>query len=136
MNKNDIIKARASGHQAKLIIKEINKDAVVQELKRQLAEKDKEIEKLKHSTDFDVLVSMENAIKKLEKENKELINGAKQMLYEGKEVMQSIRHQLCEKIKEKLKVYRNYTDEENIGWYIEEENINKILDQIEQGEKK
>ena len=53
----------------------------IEEIKQKLAEKDKEIENLLA-------------------QNKELIEGAKQMLYESKEIMCNIRHQVCQEIRE------------------------------------
>ena len=43
-----------------------------------------------------------------------------------------IRKQICDEIREKLKAHCDYTND--IGWYITEEKIDIILNQIEKGE--
>ena len=72
--------------------------ADVQEIKEQLAEKDREIEELKET----LKIALED-FDEMQKEIDKLVCGAKQMLYEGKEIMQSIRHQVCEEIRAYLK---------------------------------
>jgi len=97
--------------QQKQALKEIDKlkKKATTKYKQQLAEKDKEIEKLKE-------------------ENRELINGAKQMLYEGKEIMQSIRHQVCEEIREEA-YFDHYKDVDGsiqVVYCIESEKLKAI----------
>ena len=43
--------------------------------------------------------------------------------------------QVCDEIREKLKAHCDYTDEENIGWYLVEHKIDTLLDQIEQAKE-
>ena len=83
----------------------------IADLEHQLAEKDKLIEEL-------------------QLQNKELLDGAKQMLYESKEVMNNIRHQICEEIRNRIK-----QAELNYEWKGETISMEQILDQIE-GENK
>lgn len=85
----------------------------IQDLEHQLAEKDKEIEKMK--------LQLEGECK------------AHIMFYEGME--ERIRHQVCEEIRENLKKYSvkhlaNYIIE------IEETRLDLLIDQIEKGEIK
>lgn len=46
-----------------------------------------------------------------------------------------LRHQVCDEIREKLKAHCDYTDEENISWYLTEDKIDMLLDQIKKGGK-
>lgn len=79
------------------------------ELKEQLAEKDKEIAELRQT-----IISLYNSNINLEMYSK------------------TIREQVCDEIREKLKAHCDYTDEENIGWYLTEHKIDTLLDQMEQ----
>ena len=91
----------------------------VKQLKKHLAEKDKEIE----GTDSN-LTYKQIQIDNLEKENKKL-----------KEQLTQVRKQVCDEIRDKLKAHCDYTDEENIGWYLTEHKIDMLLDQIEQAKE-
>lgn len=45
------------------------------------------------------------------------------------EIENQIRKQVCDEIRDKLKAHCDYTDEENIGWYLPEHKIDMLLDQ-------
>ena len=91
------------------------------QLKHQLAEKDKEIEELKKEIKY-------VRLKKVK---------------EGSIAIKLERHQVCEEIREFVKSKFTYIDNlysvklcDYMGWVATGCNIGKILDQIEQGEKK
>ena len=89
-----------------------------EQLKEQLAEKDKEIKSLEQ-----------------EIENNQRDYVSELAYYTAEENVKEIRKQMCDKIKEKLKAHCDYTDEENIGWYLTEHKIDTLLDQIEQAKE-
>ena len=92
------------------------------QLKEQIAEKDKEIEELKK--DIKSLKCANELYSTIASTNATKMNIAKQ-----------IRKQVCDEIREKLKAHCNYTDEENIGWYLTELKIVLLIDQIEKIEQ-
>lgn len=106
---------------------ETDKDKKIADLETKLAEKDKEIAELKKKCE---------ELSDKEFEHFGDMKTYKNMWLAEQRKNKEIRHQVCEEIREKLKAHCDYTDEENIGWYIEQEKINKILNQIEQGESK
>lgn len=81
---------------------------IIKELQQQLAEKDKEIERLKRNMEFDTAYYI-----------KELVN---------------IRKQVCDEIREKLGMNECNTCE-NTAFGVYYDKLKEILDQIEQGEQ-
>ena len=150
MENKDIIKARASGHQAKLITQELLKEHTedivnssdfgtlgayfeadtaqkkIKEPEQQLIEKDKEIEELKEQAEIWHKLLFE----KMETQIVGVTN----------EKLKEIRHQVCEELREKIKseVWSINQGGYHIGEYVIPEicqtSIFKILDQIEKGE--
>lgn len=92
----------------------------IADLEQRLAEKDKEIDTLNKT-----ILRLSNEKERIQDEiNIDYLSFAKQT-----------RHQVCDEIRHKLKTYCDYTDEENIGWYLTEDKIDILLNQIEKGEK-
>lgn len=99
-------------------LKDIDYEATIKNLAKELKEKDKEIEELK---------LQENIWHNLFKEKMET-----QILSVTKEKEQAIRHQVCEEIREKLlRLCDWYEDEIGGYWYATEKKINYVLEQIE-----
>lgn len=118
----------------------------VKYIEQQLAEKDREIEILNDRLDKYISGRLKSMLDEKDKEiealnktifrlsnEKERANNIQNIDYLS--FAAQIRKQVCDEIKEKLKAHCDYTDEEHIGWYISEEKIDIILNQIEKGEE-
>lgn len=140
--------------------KNIVKDAdeIIKKLEKQLAEKDKEINELEQEREF-MLDEVKNRgtcglCEKLE--NKEINELRKQLEEKDKKIEEmtqtivylyntninlemyskQVRKQVCDEIKEKLKVHCDWANGNFTGWYIPETKIATLIDQIEKGTNK
>ena len=112
--------------QKDLIIQKLEQEN--KELRKQLAEKDKEIEKL-----HKILDSQKRHIDIIEQPFRG--HGAKRTGNIILDFELSIRNQVCDEIREKLKAHCDYTDEDNVGWYLTEHKIDLLIDQIKQAKE-
>ena len=115
------------------------------DLERQLAEKNKDINKLskEHLEMFGDMKEYKNLWLAEQRKVEELENKLEHCsndkwyidldkLNIPNEIANQIKKQVCDEIREKLKAHCDYTDEDNIGWYLTEHKIDILLDQMEQ----
>ena len=82
------------------------------------------------------LVRKDQFIKMLQEDNRDLRKGLnRDALNYAIERANTIRREVCDEIREKLKAHCDYTDEDSIGWYLTEHKVDMLLDQIEKNKE-